>query len=186
MKITNEKLKLDVPRGKYLPAIQEEIRQNLTRMGVNGLTIDIRYDVASNVALIRFTFKGKNYEMKLSNQKDIRANMYGLNKRIEYKVRLHLLDIESFDVSVSPYLMIENGSGVTSNNFERPKASGKSYATLGVAEYASNDDIKKKYNELVRSYHPDNALSQLSKQEFGKRMAEINEAYTEIKNERGL
>ncbi len=98
MKITKSKLRL-TPPTKYLPGIMDEIRENLQRMGVDGLSIDVRYDVRNNIALVRFRFKTKNYEMKVSNQKDIRQNMHAISKRIEYKVRMHLLEIESFEIS---------------------------------------------------------------------------------------
>ena len=110
MKITKSKLKLNVPENKYLPSIQDEIRENLNRMGVDGLSVDIRYDAGSNIALIRFSFKGKNYEMKVSNQKDVRANMWAIAKRVEYKARMHLLGIEPFEISVSHYLQLEDKS----------------------------------------------------------------------------
>jgi curved DNA-binding protein len=48
------------------------------------------------------------------------------------------------------------------------------YQTLGVAREAPADDIKKAFRRLARKYHPD-----VSKEpDAGKRMAEINEAYT--------
>jgi DnaJ-domain-containing protein 1 len=183
MKIRKDKLTLKVPYNKYLPSIQDEIRQNLSRMGVDGLSIDIRYDIRTNVAFVRFMFKGKHYEMKVNNQMDIRSNMWALNKRIEYKARMHLLEIESFDVSVSPYLQLDNLSGVNTN-FEMPKATAKSYAILGIPEYTSNADIDKKYKQLAKTFHPDMALSEDAKKEFEKRFAEINQAYDEIKKER--
>lgn len=187
MKITKQKLKLDAPSAKHLPVIINEIRENLTRMGVDGLSIDIRYDVRTNIALLRFNFNNKPYEMRVSNQKDIRTNLYALSRRIEYKARMHLLDIEPFDISISPYIAIEDksGSSGSANQFEFPKASGKAYAVLGVPEYSSNDEIEKRYRHLVKSYHPDLALSDEAKSEFSKKLVEINVAYTEIKRERG-
>ena len=60
------------------------------------------------------------------------------------------------------------------------------YTQLGIAEYSNNEDIEKHYKKLVKAFHPDMALSEEAKKEFEKRMTEINEAYTEIKKERGL
>ena len=187
MRITDRKLKLKVPSNRYMPSIIDEIRNNLTRMGVNGLTVDCRYDVKSNVGICRFNFNGKNYEMSVSNQRDVRANMWAISKRIEYKARMHLLGIESFDLSMRVYLALENKSGVneyTSENISH--ASAKSYAILGLPEYASTPDIIHKYKELMRSFHPDMALSEEAKKEFEKKTVEINEAYANIKKERGI
>jgi curved DNA-binding protein len=48
------------------------------------------------------------------------------------------------------------------------------YQALGVARDAPADEIKKAYRKLARKYHPD-----VSKEaDAGKRMAEVNEAYT--------
>lgn len=185
MQITKSKLKLKVPEGVYLPTIQNQIRENLMRMGVSGLCIDIRYDVRQNVCMVKFIFNNKSYEMMVRNQPDVKANMWAINKRIEYKARLHLLDIEPFEVSVSPYLQLENQSGIYENP-ELPKAQVRCYIILGLPEYASNNQIEKRYRELVKSFHPDMALSEEAKNEFGKKMAEINFAYTEIKKERGI
>lgn len=185
MKITKNKLTLKIPSGRSMPSIQNEIRENLSRMGVDGLSIDIRYDVRSNVSLIRFTFKGKSYEMRITNQKDVRLAMWAINKRVEYKARMHLLGIEPFDISVSPYLMLEDKDHL-SENFNPVHASPKNYAILGIPEYSSNEDIEKTYKKLVKAFHPDMALSSEAKVEFEKRLAEINSAYDEIKKERGM
>ena len=170
-----------------MPSIQNEIRENLERMGVNGLSVDIRYDAKSNTAIVRFCFKGKNYEMKINNQRDVRCSMYAISRRIEYKARMHLLEIEPFELSVSPYLQLENQSGIRENTYTEPtKASAAAYALFGVQEYSSNDEITKAYKKLARAYHPDNCLNEESKAEFERKMAEINQAYGEIKKERGL
>lgn len=184
MKIA-EKLKLIVPANKYMPSIMDEIRQNLARMGTDGISVDIRYDVRTNTGLVRFNFKNKPYEMIVKNQKDVRANMWAIARRIEYKARMHILGIEDFDISVSPYLALENKSGYQ-NTTEPNKANPKAYATFGISEIASNDDINKKYRSLVKTFHPDMALSEEAKKEFQRRMQEINQAYTEICEERGI
>ncbi len=48
------------------------------------------------------------------------------------------------------------------------------YEILGVPENASQEEIRKKYRELVRKYHPD---INKNNPEAAKKMAEINEAY---------
>ena len=186
MKITKKELKLRVPQNKYLPSIEEEIKENLKRMGVNGLSIDLRFDARQNVALLRFTFNVKNYEVRISNQSDIRANMYAICKRVEYKARMHLLDIEPFDISMSPYLQLENKSDYQSQEFEMPKASIKSYVILGIPEYSSNEEIVKRYKTLCKTFHPDMSLSKEAKIEFEKRFKEIGDAYKELCKERGI
>jgi hypothetical protein len=186
MKITNKKLVLKISPTKYMASIQNEIRDNLERMGVDGLSIDIRYDAGANIALVRFMFKGKNYEMKVGNQADVRRNMFAISKRVEYKARLHLLGIEPFEVSVSPYLQLENQSGISGQEGSFAKASPHSYAVLGIPEYSSNNQIKSRFKELVKTFHPDMALSDEAKTEFQNRMSEINNAYAEIKKERGV
>ena len=51
------------------------------------------------------------------------------------------------------------------------------YITLGVSRYASDEEIKNKYRELAKKYHPDlNNSSPYAE----SRMKEINEAYTQI------
>lgn len=61
---------------------------------------------------------------------------------------------------------------------------GDPYKVLGVSNSASDDEIKEKYKELVKKYHPDryqnNPLSDLAEE----KLREINEAYDEINRQR--
>ena len=62
------------------------------------------------------------------------------------------------------------------------------YETLGLAPTASDDEIKKRYRELIRKYHPDNyagaeqTLVDLANEKF----TDIQGAYNEIMERRAL
>ncbi|NLY03438.1 MAG: DnaJ domain-containing protein [Campylobacter sp.] len=64
------------------------------------------------------------------------------------------------------------------------------YKILGLDRSASFDDIKKQYRGLVRKYHPDILIGRGVDEEIveagTKKLQEINEAYEEIKKERGM
>lgn len=70
------------------------------------------------------------------------------------------------------------------------KASKPHYAILKCDETASNEEIKKQYRKLVSEYHPDKIEAKGLPQEFIKfandKFKEIQNAYDEIKKERGL
>ena len=58
------------------------------------------------------------------------------------------------------------------------------YRVLGVAETATDEQIKDTYRALSKKYHPDLCGDDISKEEAEKRMAEINAAYDEIMRQR--
>lgn len=59
------------------------------------------------------------------------------------------------------------------------------YAMLGLKEDASFDEVKKRYRELVKKYHPDILMGRGESEEMivrsTRKLQEINEAYEEIK-----
>lgn len=172
--------------SKPIEVAMREIKEWLTRLGVNGLGIDLRYDASSNVALLRFKFKEKTYEFRSSKQKNCRLNMFGIARVMEFKVRAHLMGIEDFGTSMQAYLSLEDKTGTTPIGANPPEKNEINYIKLGVSPLASNDEIKKKYLELMKTFHPDMALSEGAKTEFTKRVSEVNEAWAEIKKERGI
>ena len=58
------------------------------------------------------------------------------------------------------------------------------YVVLGVSRTASDEEIKKKYRELARKYHPDNYANNPLADLAQEKMKEINEAYDEIQRQR--
>ena len=66
----------------------------------------------------------------------------------------------------------------------------KDYATLGCDRSASMEEIKQKYRQLVRDYHPDRIVSKGLPEEFTKfatqKFQEIQAAYENITKERAV
>lgn len=58
------------------------------------------------------------------------------------------------------------------------------YVVLGISRTASDEEIKKKYRELARKYHPDNYVNNPLADLAQEKMKAINEAYDTITKER--
>lgn len=158
------------------------IREWLDKLSINGMAIDLKYDAKINIALLRFNYKGKNYEFRSTKQTNSRLNMWAISRVMEYKVRSHIMGIEEFDKSMVAYLMIEGTAGSS----QSMPIKEKNYAVLGLDSTCSNEEIVKTYKKLAKSWHPDMANSEESKEVFLKRFSEITEAYTEVCKERGI
>ena len=150
---------------------------------INVEVLDIEYDARSNIAAIAFLYNGKDYEFRSTNQKNCRLNMWGIARVMEFKVRAHIMRIEDFGASMEHYKLLE---GNVENRPQSNSIDEINYIRLGISPLASNEEIRKKYRQLMKSFHPDMALSDEAKKEFEKRTAEINHAYAEIKKERGM
>ena len=69
----------------------------------------------------------------------------------------------------------------------KPASGNKNpYEVLGLSEQASFDEVKKRYRELVKKYHPDILMGRGESEEMieksTRKLQEINEAYETIKN----
>lgn len=88
----------------------------------------------------------------------------------------------------------QGGAGASSGHYQqagkRVPAMNQSYATLGLDEDASDQQIKRAYRKLVGQYHPDKLVSRGLPDEMmdiaKKRVREINAAYDQIKSSRGI
>ena len=71
-----------------------------------------------------------------------------------------------------------------------PEDQRSPYRVLGVSSEISNDELKAAYRRLMVENHPDKAIARGMPEEFIKiatdKIAAINEAYDEIRRERGL
>jgi DnaJ-domain-containing protein 1 len=162
-----------------------EIRNWLDKLKISGLSINTNYDARMNIALLRFNYNGQDYEFISKKQSNCRLNMWAIARAMESKVRNHIMGIEDFGTSMTAYLRLENKSNYTSPDTPTT-VKEKNYVILGVSPLASNQELEAKYKVLVKSFHPDMALSLEAKNEFEKRISEINNAWSEIKKERGI
>lgn len=165
---------------KSIESAIKEINKWLILIAVYGA--DIEYDARSNIAVLRLRYNDRDYEFRSINQKNCRLNMWGIARVIEFKVRSHLMGIEDFGASMESYKLLV---GKVEPQM-RESINEINYIRLGISSLASNDEIRKKYRQLMKSFHPDMVLSVEAKKEFQKRAAEINQAYAEIKKERGM
>ena len=167
---------------KSIESAIKEINKWLSLIAVNEFDIDIRYDVRSNSAVLVFKYKDRDYEFRSTNQKNCRLNMWGIARVMEFKVRAQLMEIEDFGASMESYKLLEGRV-----EFQTQESINEiNYIRLGISPLASNEEIRKKYKQLMKSFHPDMTLSTEAKKEFEKRATEINNAYAEIKKERGM
>lgn len=161
----------------------KEITEWLQKINVSGLDIDLRYDAKSNVAMLKFKYKGKDYEFRSTKQANCRLNMWGIARVIEWRVRGQLMGIEDFGESMFRYKLeghVEPPGAAT------PSANDLNYVKLGLSPLASNKEVIARHKELMKTFHPDMTLSSEAKKEHERRTAEINEAYDAIKKERGI
>lgn len=165
---------------KSIESAIKEIKKWLSFIDVKALNVE--YDARSNIAAISFIYNGKDYEFRSINQKNCRLNMWGIARVMEFKVRAHIMRIEDFGASMEHYKLLE---GNIENRKQNP-INEINYIILGISPLASNEEIRKKYKQLMKSFHPDMALSKEAKEEFEKKAAEINMAYHQIKKERGM
>ncbi|NVK33739.1 MAG: DnaJ family molecular chaperone [Rhodobacteraceae bacterium] len=85
--------------------------------------------------------------------------------------------------------------GLTSREFSRmmarhARAAGDPYLVLGLGPEASDEELKSRYRREVRETHPDRLIARGVPEEFVRiandRMASLNDAWGQIRQERGI
>ena len=177
--------------GEPIEKATRVIREWLDRLSVNGLSIHTAHDARQNIAVLRFSYLGKNYEFKSTQQQNCRLNMHAIAKVMEAKVRAHLMQIEPFEKAMKAYLQLEatpeamrQGSAYVPESQE--DATIQDYALLGANQLMSNEELTKCYKKAAKTWHPDLAGSQESKVVFEQKFSEINTAWQRIQKARRL
>jgi len=86
--------------------------------------------------------------------------------------------------------------GLSARDYEQARALfarydvGAAYALLEVDRGATEDEIKRSYRRLAKEYHPDTLASRGLSEDFakfaGQKMQAINDAYAQLRKERGF
>lgn len=86
--------------------------------------------------------------------------------------------------------------GLSARDYEQARALfarhdlGAAYSLLEVDRGATDDEIKRSYRRLAKEYHPDSLASRGLSEDFakfaGEKMSAINEAYAQVRRERGF
>ncbi len=71
----------------------------------------------------------------------------------------------------------------TGNDVPKQKSAKNSsyYSILGLTEDATQSDIRKRYHELAKKYHPDVTLDELEKRVLAEKFIEIQKAYNALR-----
>ncbi len=125
-----------------------------------------------------------------------------IGSHLDYSSRLQLLkylfgiaaaDDEIHASEIDTISSISNFMGVSKTDFESVKAmfvkdTGNAYKILGITPDATDDEVKKAYREMAKRHHPDKVayLGEDVKRAAEEKFKEINEAYEQIKKERGM
>ena len=125
-----------------------------------------------------------------------------LSQRLDYSYRLEMLHflfgIASADGSVSDMEIavierIRSNMRITDSDFQSISAmfisqTDSSYKILEIDTTASEEEIKKAYRRMAMKYHPDKVshLGEDFKKVANEKFRKVQEAYDQIKKERGL
>jgi len=139
---------------------------------------------------------------------DIETAAYGINSRANYNQKIALFSLlvnlsihsreakRTFDalteigrrLKLNEYDIISLINYYTERNSGYSAATADYYSVLGIQPSASNEEIKKRYKELVKIYHPDKIINmpESFRKDAEEKFKIVNEAYKQIKTERNF
>ncbi len=108
-------------------------------------------------------------------------------QRLQEFIKRLNLNID-FSYSYNYQSNYENFYNSYDNNTKNYYNDSHYYEILGISENATNEEIKKRYRELCKKYHPDklNNLSEKEKKNYEEKLKEIINAYSKIKEKRNI
>jgi tellurium resistance protein TerD len=191
-----------VKRIIFFVYIQDADKKNLTFDKVNKLQIKFT-NLETNIEIAEYQPEKDSYYpnsflialselINVDNEWEIAA--LGDSYRVNLTEFIELLTTDyGYDYFKQQYFKnfkSSDNSNLSARNIIEKDLEDKYYKILDCSKYSSDDEIKKKYKELVKSFHPDMIQSNnLHKDivEFAKnRFKEIKEAYEFIKEKRGF
>ncbi len=138
----------------------------------------------------------------LKQEIPLRDVTHQLSQRLDYSYRLEMLHflfgIASADGSVSDsennvINKISGYMGISDSDFQSIRAmfvsqTDSSYKILEIEPTSTDDDLKKAYRRMAMKYHPDKVshLGEDFKKVAHEKFRKVQEAYDQIKKERGL
>ena len=138
----------------------------------------------------------------LKQEIPLRDVTHQLSQRLDYSYRLEMLHflfgIASADGSVSEpennvISKISGYMGISDSDFQSIRAmfvsqTDASFKILEIETTSSDDDLKKAYRRMAMKYHPDKVshLGEDFKKVAHEKFRKVQEAYDQIKKERGL
>ncbi len=126
-----------------------------------------------------------------------------ISRHLDYATRLQLLhylfgialaDGKADKSEVELIDRIAGYMGITNSDFESVKAmfvkdTDAAYKVLQISHDATDEEVKKAYREMAKKYHPDRVASLVDdaiRKAAEAKFQSVNEAYENIKNERGM
>ncbi|MDO5045287.1 TerB family tellurite resistance protein [Campylobacter sp.] len=174
------KLGGDIRRREELKQIYNAEKENLNNTYRIAREYYLKFNLSSDAAIAKISFLLNlaciDGELSASEREIIEQIAIGL------RVHRSVLDalFAKFD---GFYSQRKSEQRSYSRDFKTTKQSP--YATLNLSENAPFSEVKKRYRELVKKYHPDILMGRGESEEIIERstrkLQEINEAYEEIK-----